>query len=81
MLTWLEEMSAHTTITQAMKQSVRSTDSDSATANESSDSEPSKKHAISTKTIEKWIRENEHMAWVQQGKRWNATVIEMQTMY
>ena len=57
----MEEMSAHTTSTQGRKQSFRSNDSDSATANESSDSEPSKKHAISTKTIEKWIRENEHM--------------------
>ena len=53
------KMSAHTTSTQARKQSIRSSDSDTATANESSDSEPLKKHAISIETIEKWIRENE----------------------
>ena len=73
------KMSTHTTSTQARKQSIRSSDSDTATANESSDSKPSKKHAISIETVEKWIRENEKTLqmsmWLKYNKGRGGTVL------
>ena len=55
-----------------------SIDSDSATANELSDSNPLKKHAISIKTVEKWIHENEKTlqtnTWLKYDKERGGTV-------
>ena len=74
-------MSAHTTSTQARKRSITSSDSDTATANESSDSKPSKKRAISIETIEKWIRENKKTLqtsiWLKYNKGRGGTVLLM----
>ena len=75
------KMSAYTTSTQARKQSVRSSDSDTATANESSDSKPSKKRAISIETVEKWIRENKKTLqtsmWLKYDKGRSGTVLSL----
>ena len=75
------QMSAHTTSTQARKQSIRSSDGDTATANESSDSEPSKKCAINIETVEKWIGENEKTlqmsTWLKYNKGRGGTVLSL----
>ena len=73
-------MSTHTAQIQLRKQSI--TDSGSATTNESSDSEPSKKKCtISIKTIEKWIRENvktlQTTAWLKYNKGRGSTVLSL----
>ena len=73
-------MSTHTARIQLRKRSV--TDIDSATTNESSDSETlKKKRAISIETVEKWIHENEKMlqttVWPRYDKRRGGTVLSL----
>ena len=74
-------MSAHTTSTHARKRSIRYSDSDTAAPNESSDTEPSKKRAISIKTVEKWIGENEKTlqmsTWLKYNKGRGGTVLSL----